>query len=295
MENFEKELRDVLRGYEHRRIKFNDEIPLELKKQFNLPEKMGIYEVDFEKVKAADFSLKKQKPQWSGQDVLPAKLNAEKSSYIVSHINGVRIWPAGVFGLWKRIRYLLRILVKSTFFESFMTFAVLCNTITLSIDHYGIADETKALLDLFNAYFTWIFIVEMACKLMAIGVAKYCSDKMNYLDGFVVILSILEMVMEAIFAGEGVSLDAFKTVRMFRTFRVLRIVRLVRSLQSMQTIIGVMIRSYKSFIYITMLMFLFIFIFALLGMQTFGGTMDFDDGKPRGNYDDFGLAFITVF
>lgn len=63
----------------------------------------------------------------------------------------------------------------------------------------------------------------------------------------------------------------------------------------MQTIIGVMIRSYKSFIYITMLMFLFIFIFSLLGMQTFGGQMNYPDGLPRGNFDTFPIAFITVF
>lgn len=63
----------------------------------------------------------------------------------------------------------------------------------------------------------------------------------------------------------------------------------------MQTIVGVMVRSYKSFIYITILMFLFIIIFALLGMQVFGGTMNYDDGIPRGNYDRFEIAFITVF
>lgn len=63
----------------------------------------------------------------------------------------------------------------------------------------------------------------------------------------------------------------------------------------MQVIIGVMVRSYKSFIYITLLMFLFIFIFSLLGMQTFGGQFSYPDGTPRGNYDSFPVAFITVF
>jgi len=63
----------------------------------------------------------------------------------------------------------------------------------------------------------------------------------------------------------------------------------------MQTILGVMARSYKSFIYITMLMFLFIFIYALLGMSLFGGKFNYDDGVPRGNYDTFPIAIITVF
>jgi hypothetical protein len=50
------------------------------------------------------------------------------------------------------------------------------------------------LLDMFNNYFTWIFIYEMSSKLLAIGIVKYCSDKMNYLDGGVVLLSVFEML-----------------------------------------------------------------------------------------------------
>lgn len=63
----------------------------------------------------------------------------------------------------------------------------------------------------------------------------------------------------------------------------------------MQTILGVISRSYKSFIYITILLFVFIVIFSLLGMQIFGGQFDFQDGRPRGNFDSFGIATITVF
>lgn len=42
-------------------------------------------------------------------------------------------------------------------------------------------------------------------------------------------------------------------------------------------------------------MFVFIFIYTLLGMQVFGGQFNFPDGKPRGNYDSFIIAFLTVF
>ena len=63
----------------------------------------------------------------------------------------------------------------------------------------------------------------------------------------------------------------------------------------MQTIIDVIAKSYQSFIYITLLMSVFIFIFSLLGMQLFGGQFDYPDGKPRGNYDRFSIACITVF
>jgi len=146
-----------------------------------------------------------------------------------------------------------------------MTFAVLCNTVTLALQKYGMEPAFKDLLNQFNDVFTWLFIYEMSSKLLGIGVGKYCGDKMNYIDGSVVLLSIFEMVITIIMSGDGGNLSQFKSLRILRTFRVFRIARLLRALESMQTIIGVIVKSYKSFIYITLLMFLFIYIFSLLG------------------------------
>ena len=132
----------------------------------------------------------------------------------------------------------------------------------------------------------------MGLKLTGLGVRSYLNDKMNYLDGSVVILSIVELV----FLSDGSSsLSAFRTVRIFRTFRVLRVARLLRTLQSMQVIISVISRSISSFVYIALLLLLFVFIYSLLGMQIFGGRFNFDDGLPRGNYDTFNSSFVTVF
>lgn len=149
-------------------------------------------------------------------------------------------------------------------------------------------------LDSANSVFTWIFIFEMSTKVVAVGPKKYLQDKMNWLDGTVVSMSIFELLLTAV-GGSGGNLSAFKTVRVFRTFRVLRIARLLRALKSMKVIIAVISRSASSFVYITLLMFVFIFIYTLLGMQVFGGHFNFPDGLPRGNFDSFIIAFLTVF
>jgi hypothetical protein len=109
-----------------------------------------------------------------------------------------------------------------------MTFAVLLNTIVLSIDHYGISSELEDILITLNSYFTNIFIFELTVKLLALGIKKYCADKMNYLDGFVVLISIFELIFTAVTSGGGNS--AFSTIRVLRTLRVFRIARLLRSL-----------------------------------------------------------------
>ena len=281
---------------EHKVKKIIDEIPKSLRQEFNIPEaeQMSGFEPDFQNIKKYDMGKKRLRAMWSGQEVMQDKLNCEMSSELISIINFSRVWPTGIIGIRKRFRVVFRLIVKSTIFDNSLTLAVLLNTIVLSLNHYGISQEMEDALDYYNTWFTYLFIGEMTIKLLAVGVVKYCSDKMNLLDGTVVIISIFEIIYVAMSAG-NMDLAAFATIRMFRTFRVFRIARLLRGMESMKTIIDVIARSYESFIYITLLMGVFIFIFSLLGMQLFGGKFNYPDGLPRGNYDSFAIAAITVF
>ena len=53
------------------------------------------------------------------------------------------------------------------------------------------------MLNNFNLAFTYIFIYEMTVKLIALGPKKYCASKWNLLDGGVVLLSIIEIIVDA--------------------------------------------------------------------------------------------------
>lgn len=129
----------------------------------------------------------------------------------------------------------------------------------------------------------------MLFKIIGLGPKKYIRDRINYLDGAIVILSLIELG----FFREGSTLSAFRTVRIFRTFRVLRVARLLRTLHSMQVIIGVISRSISSFIYIAILLMLFVFIYSLLGSQLFGGQIR--NKEFRSNFDSFNQSFVTTF
>lgn len=231
---------------------------------------------------------------WSGQDVLDVGLTPDQASWVVSFLNPVRVWPYGSYGTFKRYRVSLKKVVKHSFFDNLMTTAVLLNTVVMAMERYNMPDEEVILLEKINQIFTWLFIFEMTSKLIAIGIEKYLADRMNWLDGAVVCISIMEILLESMLSAGG-GLSAFKTIRVLRTFRILRVARLLRALESMQVIIAVIQKSAGSFMYITMLLFVFIFIFTLLGMQLFGGRFDFPDGIPRGNYDTFNIALVTVF
>ena len=133
----------------------------------------------------------------------------------------------------------------------------------------------------------------MFSRITAIGPGKWLADTMNYMDGTIVMLSLVEMIF---MSGSG-ALSALRAVRIFRVFRVLRMMRLLRGLKSMLQIINVIQRSISSFIYLAMLLLLFVFIYALLGMQIFGGGFTDPEvvGTIRYNYDSFLNAFITSF
>ena len=181
-------------------------------------------------------------------------------------MNKLRVWPKGFYNVTKKFRAVLKAIIRFGLFDNFLTLCVLLNTVVMGMESYDIDAETKANLEFLNVIFTWIFIVELCIKLLAIGPRKYVSNVMNILDGAVVMLSIVEMAMTALGGGGGGgNLQAFRTVRVFRTFRVLRVTRVLRALKSMAMVIGVIQRSLMDFVLITMLMFVFIFIYTLLG------------------------------
>ena len=275
-----------------------DYVPADIKKEFDLQQDMTSYEIDFELVRNNDAQFKKRLPVWSGQEVLDVGLNIKKSQWILNKVNLIRVWPKGIYNIIKKVRCLLKGFIRLSIFENFLTLCVLVNTVVMAMDSYDIDETTYNTLSQMNEVFTWIFIVEMALKLLARGPKKYAKEPMNLLDGGVVILSIVELVMGLLGGGGGTgSLQAFRTVRVFRTFRVLRVTRILRALKSMAQVIGVIQRTFMDFVLITILMFVFIFIYTLLGRQIFSGSYEFgpDADFPRAHYETFTVAFITVF
>ena len=304
LEQFEKAVKNIIAtkaasGDQLEGLLGKGHVPEEIRAEFGLPEDMRDKEVDFTEVRVRDLSAAIRHPIWSGQEVLPTSLNMEQSEWITRKISAVRVWPKGILNVVKKARSLLKMFAMNPLFEHFMTLCVIINTVVMSMDRYGIEESTDKILSQMNEVFTYIFIFEMGTKLLAIGPKKYAASKWNLLDGGVVILSIIELIIESQRDNNsgGSSISAFRTVKVFRTFRVMRVARILRALRSMQVIIGVVTRSVRSFMYVILLLLVFVFIYALLGIQIYQGNYTFgpDEELPRGNFEEFGIAFVTVF
>ena len=109
-----------------------------------------------------------------------------------------------------------------------MTACVVGNTVVLALDYYNAPQSIVDFNQAANTFFTIVFACEMSLKITAIGGKKYLADKLNYMDGSIVLLSTVELIFMS-----GGAFSALRSLRIFRVFRVLRVARLLRGLKSM--------------------------------------------------------------
>ena len=235
---------------------------------------------------------------WSGQEVMPS-FDSDSAVFITNSLNNIKLFPTGSEGILSKARYFVKLLINHPLIQQFLMVCVISNTVILSLDRYDQPASEESICQALNLCFTIIFAVEMALKIFGFGITKYLSDTLNYLDGFVVILSLAEIIF---LSGQG-SFSAFRAVRVFRvarmlrTLRVVRIARLLRALREMRKLINVISETLSSFTFVGLLLLIFLFIYTLFGMQLFGGRFNFPNphDNPRQNFDSFSNGFLTVY
>lgn len=148
------------------------------------------------------------------------------------------------------------------------------------------------LLEIANRVFVYLFSFEMLLKMYSLGLTGYFVSNFNRFDCFVVVGSIIEFVLIYFDVMSPLGISVLRCVRLLRVFKVTRYWTALRNL------VASLLNSMKSIASLLLLLFLFIVIFALLGMQMFGGKIDYlfeVREKPRNNFDSFWGALITVF
>ena len=115
--------------------------------------------------------------------------------------------------------------MNASWFGNASTALVLINMGLMCMPYEGMSDDYSAGIESAASVISWIFIVEMALKLLAMGCEAYWSDNWNVLDGTIVSLSIFEMIMTALASGSGVKLSFLRMLRMLRVLRMLRLMR----------------------------------------------------------------------
>ena len=164
---------------------------------------------------------------------------------------------------------------------------VVFNLVIMCMPYAGQPESWENLTEGLSSFVTWVFIVEMFFKIIALGCTGYWSDSWNLLDGIIVSLSIGEMLITILLADTGINIS------FLRMLRLLRLLRLLKAWPGLYKIVMSFVKAVPQISNLFVLMFLMMFIFSLLGMQIFGATGVSVDS--RWHFDYFFTAMLTVF
>jgi hypothetical protein len=158
-------------------------------------------------------------------------------------------------------------------FETVVVALILISTAALMFDmpHLSKDHPLKQLLAILNWVFAFIFLVEMLMKWVAVGVFKsktsrefelappYFANVWNWLDGFIVIISIISLFGDA--------------MRPLRVFRALRPLRLVSRNEDLKITVATLAYSVPAMSSLAAVSLLFFIIFAILSIEVYGGKL----------------------
>ena len=156
-------------------------------------------------------------------------------------------------------------IASSQRFEQVTIGLIILNTAVMASDHNRMPRMQEQANEYVNYFLFAYFVVEMIIKLIGFGPRGYAKDQMNLFDGFVVLMSCVEVVVGFISSDNG---NNYLSV--LRTFRLLRVFKLARSWKQLNDIITTMFKSLAGISYLSLILLLFMYVFALLGMQLFG-------------------------
>jgi len=184
--------------------------------------------------------------------------------------------------------------VLSPLFDNTVITIICINAIFLSIDHYGKSEFFTLFLEIFEWIFNVAFTIEMFIKFYCLkGFGNYWRFGSNKFDFVIVASSWLNILTESI----GLDLAFMKVLRIFRALRVTRV---LRKINSVKIIIDAAFDSMQPIVNIMMFMIVVLVVYSCMGMQLYGNQFKFGDSPddieiPRENFDNFIMAFISLF
>ena len=237
--------------------------------------------------------------QWSGSDVLNHLEEDDNRKRWNNMINSLEnfniiIWNNNrLFKNIQKIRYAFYLIATNDYFDIIVLAVVVINSVFMAIDGNILKPEILNDLNKSNFFFNAVYMFEYVVKFIGLGPIVYYSDPFTYLDTFIIIFSIIDMVTpsdddtDSIQGGKKKNVSSeLSFLRVFRIFRVVRLTKILRRIKSMRLIIVSLTKAILNVAYIICIIIMFILIFQLLGMSLLSGNP---------HYQSFLSAFYTTY
>uniref|UniRef100_T1DC41 Voltage-dependent T-type calcium channel subunit alpha n=2 Tax=Entelegynae TaxID=74971 RepID=T1DC41_CUPSA len=199
---------------------------------------------------------------------------------------------------YSKPRLLTHNIITSKYFDLAIAAVIGLNVVTMATEFYMMPMELEYALKVFNYFFTAVFILEAAMKIVALGLRRYLSDRWNQLDVGIVILSVIGIVLEEM-KSEVIPINP-TIIRVMRVLRIARVLKLLKMAKGIRALLDTVMQALPQVGNLGLLFFLLFFIFAALGVELFGRLDCTEDFPCQGlgehaHFRNFGMAFLTLF
>ncbi|GAB0176765.1 voltage-dependent T-type calcium channel subunit alpha-1I [Grus japonensis] len=183
-------------------------------------------------------------------------------------------WSIYLFSPQNRFRLLCQTVIAHKLFDYVVLAFIFLNCITIALERPQIEHRSteRIFLTVSNYIFTAIFVAEMTLKVVSLGLyfgdQAYLRSSWNILDGFLVFVSLIDIVVSVASAGGAKILGVLRVLRLLRTLRPLRVISRAPGLK---LVVETLISSLKPIGNIVLICCAFFIIFGILGVQLFKG------------------------
>ncbi len=168
-------------------------------------------------------------------------------------------------------------IADAKWFQNFVTAVILAAGVVVGFETYtDFAARHHVTLGVLNDIILWIFVAEIVAKMGAHGKKPwlYFKDPWNVFDFLIVAVCFMPI-------------DA-QYVTVLRLARLLRVLKLVRALPRLQILVGALLKSIPSMLYVSVLLFLLFYLYGV------AGTFLFADNDPV-HFRNLQLSMLSLF
>lgn len=171
----------------------------------------------------------------------------------------------------------LKKIADSNWFQNSITIVILLAGVLVGIETYPeTAEKHHHTLHILDQIILWIFVLEIVVKMGAEGKRpwRYFLDPWNVFDFIIVAACFLP------FEGNAVTV--------LRLLRLLRVLKLVKALPKLQILVGALLKSIPSMVYVSILLLLLFYVYAVAAVFLFG------ENDPL-HFENLQIAMLSLF
>ena len=208
--------------------------------------------------------------------------------------------------IWKKpskgtIKYYLREIVDSEYFENIMLGVIFFNFLMLCMSYENSSYEYTVFLKVNNKIITILFTVEFVLKLSAYGFKSFFYVSWNIFDFILVLISYIDWKFSDVEGIDSSFLRTFQLVRVLKVLRVSRVLRLIKALKGLEKLLQTLYWSFSALSHVLLLTVIIFGTFALMGCYLYDGDksqikiMNSYYTNDYFNFNNFYTSYLLIF